>query len=46
MVLIGVLPSLLSHPFLVGCIAGLDLLLHVTQFGKLTQLDISGSTPW
>ncbi|MFZ1911897.1 MAG: sulfate permease [Propionicimonas sp.] len=43
---VGFLANLLSKPVLVGYMAGIALLMIVSQFGKLTQLDISGSTPW
>lgn len=43
---LGVVANLLSRPVLVGYMAGIGLLMVVSQYGKLTRLEITGTTPW
>lgn len=43
---VGFLANLLSKPVLTGYMAGIAVLMILSQFGKLTRLDISGATPW
>ncbi len=43
---LGLLASLLSHPVLVGYLAGIGILMVVSQYGTLTRLTISGDNPW
>ena len=42
---LGFLANLLSKPVLVGYMAGIGLLMVVSQYGRLTKLDIAGSNP-
>lgn len=43
---LGVVANLLSRPVLVGYMAGIGLLMVVSQYGKLTGLQIEGDDPW
>lgn len=43
---LGVVANLLSRPVLVGYMAGIGVLMVVSQFGKLTRLQITGTTIW
>ncbi|WP_198018477.1 SulP family inorganic anion transporter, partial [Sedimentibacter sp. B4] len=43
---LGVVANLLSRPVLVGYMAGIGLLMVVSQYGKLTRLTITGNAPW
>ncbi|MCB0912268.1 MAG: sulfate permease [Propionibacteriaceae bacterium] len=43
---LGVVANLLSRPVLVGYMAGIGVLMVVSQYGKLTRLQITGSTIW
>lgn len=43
---LGFVANLLSRPVLVGYMAGIGLLMVVSQYGKLTRLEITGSNPW
>ncbi|MDQ7993765.1 MAG: SulP family inorganic anion transporter [Propionicimonas sp.] len=43
---LGFLSNLLSHPVLVGYLAGIAVLMMVSQLGNLTGLQLSGDTIW
>ena len=43
---LGFLASLLSRPVLVGYLAGIGLLMVISQYGNLTGLAIGGADPW
>jgi SulP family sulfate permease len=43
---LGFLASLLSKPVLVGYLAGIGLLMVISQYGNLTGLRISGADVW
>ncbi len=43
---LGFLANLFSHPVLIGYMAGIAVLMIVSQLGKLTGLRISGDTLW
>jgi SulP family sulfate permease len=43
---LGFVANLLSKPVLVGYMAGIGVLMVVSQFGKLTKLSITGDNPW
>ena len=43
---LGVLATLLSKPVLVGYLAGVAVLMIASQLGKVTRLDVAGSTPF
>ena len=43
---LGFLANLLSKPVLVGYLAGIGILMVVSQFGTLTKLTIAGGNPW
>lgn len=43
---LGFLANLLSRPVLVGYMAGIAVLMIVSQYGKVTGLHIDGDTPW
>lgn len=43
---LGFLANLLSKPVLVGYLAGIGLLMVVSQYGALTGLEITGTQPW
>ncbi len=43
---VGFLANLLSKPVLSGYMAGIAVLMILSQFGKLTRLHIGGATPW
>ncbi|PFG16082.1 SulP family sulfate permease [Propionicimonas paludicola] len=43
---LGFLASLLSRPVLVGYLAGIGLLMVISQYGNLTGLAIGGANPW
>jgi len=43
---LGFLASLLSKPVLVGYLAGIGLLMVISQYGNLTGLAIGGANPW
>lgn len=43
---LGFLASLLSKPVLVGYLAGIGLLMVISQYGNLTGLRISGANLW
>ena len=43
---LGFLANLLSHPVLVGYMAGIAVLMITSQFRTVTQLTISGDRPW
>ena len=43
---LGFLANLLSKPVLVGYLAGIGILMVVSQFGTLTKLTIAGDNPW
>ena len=43
---LGFLANLLSKPVLVGYLAGIGILMVVSQFGTLTKLSIAGGNPW
>ncbi|HRA74793.1 MAG TPA: SulP family inorganic anion transporter [Propionicimonas sp.] len=43
---LGFLANLLSSPVLTGYMAGIAILMIVSQYSKLTGLEISGNTPW
>ena len=43
---LGFLANLLSRPVLVGYMAGIAVLMIVSQYGKVTGLEIEGDTPW
>lgn len=42
---LGFLADLLSRPVLVGYMAGIAVLMTVSQLGKLTAIDVEGTTP-
>ncbi len=42
---LGFLADLLSHPVLVGYMAGIAVLMVLSQLGKFTGIDIEGDTP-
>jgi len=42
---LGFLADLLSRPVLVGYLAGIAVLMIVSQLGKLTGMDVQGETP-
>ncbi len=46
LVRLGFVASLLSKPVLVGYMAGIGVLMVVSQYGRLTKLTISGDNPW
>lgn len=43
---LGFLANLLSRPVLVGYLAGIGILMVVSQYGRLTKLAITGTNPW
>jgi SulP family sulfate permease len=43
---LGFVANLLSRPVLVGYMAGIGLLMVVSQYGRLTRLTITGGDPW
>lgn len=43
---LGFVARLLSKPVLVGYMAGIGLLMMVSQYGRLTKLTITGDNPW
>lgn len=43
---LGFLANLLSRPVLVGYMAGIAVLMIVSQAGKVTRLQIEGDSPW
>jgi SulP family sulfate permease len=43
---LGFVASLLSKPVLVGYLAGIGVLMVVSQYGRLTKLTITGDNPW
>lgn len=43
---LGFLANLLSKPVLVGYLAGIGILMLVSQYGGLTKLTIAGDNPW
>lgn len=43
---LGFIASLLSKPILVGYLAALGVLMVISQFGRITQLEITGDGPW
>lgn len=43
---LGFLANLLSGPVLIGYLAGIGILMVVSQYGPLTKLSISGDGPW
>lgn len=43
---LGFIASLLSKPILVGYLAALGVLMVISQFGRITQLVITGDSPW
>ncbi len=43
---LGFLANLLSRPVLVGYLAGIGILMVVSQFGRLTGLDVTGASAW
>jgi len=43
---LGFLANLLSHPVLIGYMAGIAVLMIVSQLGKVTGLEVSGDTVW
>ncbi|MGC4084719.1 MAG: sulfate permease [Vicinamibacterales bacterium] len=43
---LGFVANLLSRPVLVGYMAGIGLLMVVSQYGRLTRLTVTGGDPW
>jgi SulP family sulfate permease len=43
---LGFVARLLSKPVLVGYLAGIGVLMVVSQYGRLTKLTITGDSPW
>jgi sulfate permease, SulP family len=43
---LGFVANLLSRPVLVGYMAGIGILMVVSQYSRLTKLTISGDNPW
>lgn len=43
---LGFIANLLSKPILVGYLAALGVLMVISQFGRITQLQITGDGPW
>lgn len=43
---LGFLANLLSKPVLVGYLAGIGILMVISQYGRLTKLKIAGENPW
>ncbi|MEE9965057.1 MAG: STAS domain-containing protein [Propionicimonas sp.] len=43
---LGFIANLLSKPILVGYLGALGILMIISQFGRITQLTITGDGPW